>query len=149
MVADRVGWRPPAGCIGRQPVRLAASQKLPDRLPERLAENVPQRDVDSADRRNGQSAPGERRHGVALSRRRLVPHAVIEHFPGAGDVAGVAPDQQRADLVIEEVNQRCIGARASGGILAFAPADKPVIGLDPHDRSVERGQPAEIAAVLP
>ena len=86
---------------------------------------------------------------MARLRRRLVPYAVVEHFPCAGDVAGIAPDQQRADLVIEKVNQRGIGACATGGILAFAPADKPVIGLDPHDRSVERGQPAEIAAVLP
>ena len=38
---------------------------------------------------------------------------------------------------------------AARRILALAPADQPVIGLDPEDRGVECRQPTEIAAMLP
>ena len=41
-----------------------------------------------------------------------------------------------------------IFAGASGGILAFAPADDAGIGLDPHDRGVESPDLAEVALVL-
>jgi hypothetical protein len=50
--------------------------------------------------------------------------------------------------VVEHVDQRGIGAGAAGGVLALAPADETVVGLDAQDRRVEGGELAEIALVL-
>ena len=44
--------------VGPHPLAIASAQQAPDRLPGGLAENVPQRDVDAADRvRDGAAAP--------------------------------------------------------------------------------------------
>ena len=115
---------------------------------ERFAENVPQRDVDRADCRDGQAAPRNLGHGVTRNRRHLVAHAVVEHLPYAGDIGRVTADELRRHLVVQHVDQRAIGACTAGGILPLSPANDPVIGLDTQDRSVEGRHLAEIAAML-
>ena len=60
----------------------------------------------------------------------------------------MAADQLRADLVVQEMHEGSIFARAAGGVLAFAPADQPVVSLDAQDGGIECGQAAEIASVL-
>jgi hypothetical protein len=85
---------------------------------------------------------------MARGGRGLVPHAVIEHLPYGGDVAGIAADQPRRDLVVDQVNQRGISAGAAGGVLALAPTDDTIVCLDAQDRRVEGRQPAEVAFVL-
>ena len=95
------------------------------------------------------AAPRHLRHGVAGAAR-----------PGRGARrcrasprwrrcrAGSRPISCGADLVVEHVDERAIGAGAAGGVLAFAPADEPVVGLDAQDRGIEGRHLAEIAAVL-
>src|SRR5690606_18297029 len=87
-------------------------------------------------------------HGVACLRGRLVAAVVVEHLPDDGDVGRIATDQLRPDLVVEHMDQRAVAAGAAGSILAFAPTDQAIIGLDAQDRRVERGDLAEITAVL-
>ena len=149
LLADGVGGGPAAGGIGLHAVELAAAEQPPDRHAERLAENIPERDVDGADGGDAHAAPRQLRHGVAGARGAVVAHAVVEHLPDDADVGRVAADQLRADLVVQHVDQRAIAAGAAGGVLAFAPADQPVIGLDAQDGGVEGRHLAEIAAVLP
>ena len=59
-----------------------------------------------------------------------------------------AADQLRPDLVVEHMDQRAVVAGAAGRVLALAPADQAVIGLDAQDGGVERAHLAEVAAVL-
>ena len=148
LVADLVGGRPAARGIGRHAVELAAAEQLPDRLAEMLAQNVPQRDVDRADGGDRHAAARDLRHGMALARGETGARAVVEHLPDRADVAGMAADQQRPDLVVEHVDQRAIVAGTAGGVLALAPADQSVIGLDAQDGRVEGAHLPEIAAVL-
>ena len=78
----------------------------------------------------------------------VVAHAVVEHFPDDTDIGRIEADQLRANLVVQHVDEGAIAAGAAGGVLAFAPADQPVVGLDAQDGGVERRHLTEVAAVL-
>jgi hypothetical protein len=88
LLADAVGRRPAARGIGGQPVGLAAAEQAPDGLAERLAEDVPERDVDRADGGDRDAAARQFGHGVAGGGGLLVAHAVVEHLPDLRDVGG-------------------------------------------------------------
>ena len=72
----------------------------------------------------------------------------LELLSGDADVGRIAADELRADLVVEHMDERAIAAGAAGGVLAFAPADQAVIGLDAHNGGVERRHLTEVAAML-
>src|SRR5690606_6195806 len=86
---------------------------------------------------------------MTLGRSGLIPHAVVKHLPYLDDVGGIATNQSGRDLVVQQVDQRRIGAGAAGRILTLAPADQPVVCLDAQDRGVECLELTEIAAMLP
>ena len=131
---------------------MASSLRPPSRRqtgsPTDFAENVPQRNVDRADRGDRHAAPRDLRHGMAGRRCGGGARAVVQHFPDRADVARIAADQLRPDLVVQHMHQRAIGAGAAGGVLAFAPADDAVVGLDAQDRRIERPHLTEVAPVL-
>ncbi len=105
-------------------------------------------EANGADGGGGEATPGKLRHGVAGTGRAVVPHAIVEHLPDDAEIGRVAADQLRADLVVQQMHQRAIAAGTAGGVLALAPADKPVIGVDAQDGGIEGGDLAEIATVL-
>ena len=57
LFADACGVRPAARRVGRHALGAATAEQLPDRHAERLAEQVPQRDVDARQRRDRHAAP--------------------------------------------------------------------------------------------
>src|SRR5579871_3067190 len=79
----------------------------------------------------------------------MVPGAVVELAPERRNIARVSTDQRRSNLTINQFNQGGIVARASGGILRLAPADKAAGRLDPQDCGIKPVDLAKIAAVLP
>ncbi len=74
---------------------------------------------------------------MAAGRRLFLAHAVVEHFPDHGDVRRIEADELGADLVVEHVDEGGVVSGTAGGILALAPTDKPVIGLDAQNGGVE------------
>src|SRR6185312_5205760 len=115
---------------------------------QRLSQNIPQGDVDGADGGDAEATSCQLRHGVAGAAGGVMAHAVIQHFPDDADISRVAADQLWPDFVVEQMDQRAIAAGAAGGVLALAPADQPVVGLDAQDGGIEGRDLAEIAAVL-
>ena len=112
LIADLVGACPAARGIGRHRVRLAAAEQPPHRLAERFAKNVPQRDVDGADRGDRHAAPRDLRHGMAGGSgggRHAMPLYCMSQI--GADVARIAADQLRPDLVVQHVDQRAVGCR--------------------------------------
>src|SRR5262245_57699031 len=95
-----------------QAVARLAAQQLPDRLPERLAKDVPQGDLDSADR-------GVQDRAAAPAR------PTVHRLPVHLDVAGVAADQ--VPLVL-------LYCRSDRGLLAgngaLAQTGDALIGID-------------------
>ena len=148
LFTDLIDPRPSTRGIGLHPVSLAAAQQLPDRFTVRLAKNVPQRDVDRADRGNCQPAPRHLRHGVAGRRCLLRANAIVEIFPDEGDVGRIPANDPRPEILVEQANQGGVVASASGRILALAPTNQTVIRFDAEDRGVECPQRAEIACML-
>ena len=94
---------------------MGAADQLVDRPAAGLADDVPERDVDAAQRR--------RRHALAA----VVLDAVVEVFPDHLDVERVAADDARAELRLD------VGLGDRRRAVALAPADDAVGGLDLDD----------------
>src|SRR5262245_16771747 len=101
-----------AGRVGMDLGAEGATDQLVDRLAARLADDVPQRDVDAADGRN--------RHAF----RAVVLDPVVEVFPDHFRVERIAAEHARRELRIDE------GLRDRGGTVALAPAGDAVGGFD-------------------
>src|SRR5262249_15025355 len=71
--------------------------------------------------------------------------AVVERLPDGGDVARIAADQERRDLLADQRDQRRIVAEVADGDLRLAEAGEPVARLDLDEARVERVVPAEVA----
>src|SRR5262249_33148565 len=134
--------------VGRHPVGLPAAEKAPNRLSKGFTKNIPECDVDCADRRDRNSPAPQFWHGVTRGGSPLMPDAIVEHFPDLDDVRGITTYQTWRNLVVQHVAQRRICPCAAGRVLAFAPTYESVIRLDPQDRRVEGRQLPEIAAML-
>ena len=80
--------------------------------------------------------------------RSLGADAIVLQFPDRRDVARIAANQHRPDLVVQHVHESAVISGAARGVLAFTPADDAVLGGDAHDRGIEGAHLAEIAAVL-
>src|SRR5690606_6657616 len=148
LFADARSVRPAAGGVGRQAVSLPAANEPPDWLAERFAQNVPQRDVDSADRRHAHAAARDMRRGLARPCRQFMARAVVEHFPDGGDVGRIAANELRPDLVVEHMDKGAIAAGAASSVLGLAPADKAIIRLNPQNCGVKGRYLPKIAAML-
>ena len=100
--------------VDRDLVPGPAAQQLEHRLAEVLAGQVPQGDVDRADREQGRAlAP--------------VGQGAAEHLvPEPGPVERVGPDQQPAQVLLDD------DAGGPGVVLAPARADQPAVGFDLH-----------------
>ena len=105
--------------VGAQMVAHLAAEQAPHRHAERLAENVPQRDLDAADRRHAFDAEA--------------PEAVPRHdLVALLDVAGILPDQQRL-----EIFERADDGAGLPFERRLAPAEQAgLVGLDPHEHPV-------------
>ena len=108
------------GGVGLHATAKGATQQLVDRLPVELAHDVPERDVDRADR-------GDHRSLAAVVARHVV-HAVPQHL----GVERIAADHQRPQRVLDH----------RGGDLGrleplrecLAPPDQPIVGDDLEQR---------------
>ena len=96
-----------------------AAEQPPDRNSERLAEDVPQGDLDAADRRHADDAHP--------------PEAVLgQHLLALLDVARVLPDEERGEIV----NRTDDGPRLPLE-RRLAPADKAgLVRLDPDEHPI-------------
>ena len=106
-----------AGVVGADAVPAEAAEKLVDRLPRRLAEQVPERDV------HGRPTP---RLGACAGKsdiRSEVP-------PNALDGAGVAPEQLRRRGLVQ------IGLDRAGPEKGLAEARQPLVGMHPHPEHI-------------
>ena len=148
LAADAGRVRPAARGIGRHALGLAPAQQPPDRRAQRLAQQVPQRHVDAADRRHRDAAPAQDGEHMGVAQRVVIAHAVVEHFPQAVDVARVFANKNRRELVVDQRGQAVVVARAADLLLGLAIADQAAGGLDAHDGGVEGTDAPEVAQVL-
>src|SRR5439155_27099702 len=94
-LADLVGPGSAARGIGRHFVRAPAAEQPPHRDAERLAEDVPQRAIDAADRRARDAAPPEHREDAPLAQGIMGAAAVVERLPQPSDVARIFAHEER------------------------------------------------------
>src|SRR5690606_5172914 len=104
-----------AGRVGLHLVPECAAYQLVHGLTARLADDVPQGDVDAADGRDGHPA------GTVI----LDP--VVQVFPDHFDVEGIPADDARSELRINE------SARYVRWTVAFTPSHHAVLRLDLDD----------------
>jgi hypothetical protein len=105
--------REPAVAVQHQAVVEAAAEQLVDRQPERLAANIPQRNVDAADQRRNEAV---RAQGVE-ARVQLVPEVL--------DPRRVLADEQRTESARRGGDQGAVGPARD-----LAESPNPRVGVD-------------------
>ena len=105
---------------------LDRAEQLADRLAERLPLDVPERDVDAADRVDRDSAAADE------------DDAAIHLVPEPLDVERILTDQQPAEAVRDRVRARSADERRDGlgRRVDFADAGDPLVGVDQDDEIV-------------
>src|ERR1043166_3944713 len=136
-VADLVRSGPAARRVGRHFLGAAPAQEPPYRYAEGLAENVPQRAIDAADRRYRDATTTEHREDAAFPQRVVGARAGVEHLPQPRDVARVFAFQQRREFVVDHAGQRLVLPHAANLRLRFAPARQAAFGVDAYQGPVE------------
>ena len=121
------------GRVGHQHRRVRAHAIAPDlpeelahRLAERLAADVPERDVDAADRVDPDPAAAD------------VDQAAVHRVPRAFDVERVAPDERRAEAVGDGVGAVLADESGDdvGGGVDLADPDDALVGVHEDDEVV-------------
>ncbi len=106
------------------------AEQLGERLSRALAREVPERDVEAADREDGDAVAAE-------EMQRLLELMVETH-----DVAGIAAERHRRHHAVERGLDRGLTVVGEG----IAPAHEPVRSLDPHQQCLEPGPGAAAPA---
>ena len=114
------------GRVGADPVVLDGAEQLADRLAERLPLDVPERDVDAADRVDRDPAAADE------------DHAAIHLVPEPLDVERVLADQQLAQALRDRVRAGRVHERRDGlgRRVDLADAGDPLVGVDQDDEIV-------------
>ena len=107
----------------------AAAEQPPHRLAQRLAEQVPQRDVDAGDGRQRDAAAAHGGKRPALAGHVVGAGAVVERLPQGGDVAGIAADEERGQLGMDERHDGGVVAEVTDADLGFTQTRQPGIGV--------------------
>ena len=112
--------------VGAHPVAVRRAEQLVDRLAERLALDVPERDVEAADRVDRDPAPAE------------VDEAAVHLLPEPLDVERVLADQDVAQAHGNRVGARRLDERLDelGRRVDLADARDALVGVDPDDEVV-------------
>jgi hypothetical protein len=114
-----------AGRIGGHAVAKRAAEQRMDGLAERLSPQIPQRDVDRADRLDISALPAEiAREGVKL-------------LPGFHRLVGAGVDKERRKHIIDARRDRAWRPV----LTALAPAGQTIVGLDLDLQTVALGKP--------
>src|SRR6185503_13059372 len=145
LLADAPDLRPAAGGIGGDAIAVAAAQQLPYRHPERAAEDVPERDIHAGDGRQRDAAAADGGEGPAFAHGVVGPAAVVEKLPGAGDVQGIAADQQRGELLPDQRHDGAVVSQVADRRLGLAQSRDARIRLDLDEAHVEGIVAAEVA----
>ena len=104
--------------IGRNPFPACPAEQTVKRHALRLADQVPQRDVDAGEREADRSVPP---HGVKLALQ-------IRH--DRRHVGNLSPDAQRRDHARESFARQRRRCKAEG----LAPSDQSCVGVDPDEQ---------------
>ena len=121
------------GRVRHQPRRVGAdalvadgAEQLADRLARRLALEVPERDVEAADRVDRDAAPAD------------VVDAAVHLVPEPLDVVRVLAEQELAQAVRDRVRARGVDERGDGlgRRVDLADAGEPLVGVDQDDEVV-------------
>src|SRR5204862_2468229 len=147
-VADLVRPGPAARGIGRHLLGAPPAQQPPDRDAERLAEDVPQRAIDAADRGHRNAAAPEHRKDATLAQRVMGSRTGVERLPQPGDVARVLTPEERREFLLDQAGKRLVLRHAADLRLGLAPPRQAAFGVDAYQGAVERQRPPEIAGVL-
>ena len=147
--SDPSGVRPAAAGVQRHVGSARPAPQFDDRRAERLAEQIPQRHVDAAHRRDVEPASAEHRKRASPAERVVPARAVVHLLPELRDPTSVLADELRAELVGDQRHERRAAAGAADRRLRLAPADEPTLDLDPHEGHVEAGDATEVGHVLP
>src|SRR6185369_5423326 len=103
--------------------------------------------VDAADRGERDAPPADGREGSPLARRVVCTRAVVAELPDRRDVARVAADQGRRQLLADQGDDGRVVAEVPDGGLGLAEPDEAGVRLDLDEAHVERVVPAEVADV--
>src|SRR6185295_19647903 len=136
----------PAGIRGNA-LAIPAAEQPPHGHTQRLAEQVPEGDVDAADRGERDAPPADGREGPPLARGVVRARAVVAELPDRGDVAWIAADQRRRELLADQRDDGRVVAEVADGGLGLAESDEAGVRLDLDEAHVERIVPAEVAHV--
>ena len=112
--------------VGAHPVAVRRAEQLEDRLAERLALDVPEGDVEAADRVDRDPAPAE------------VDEAAVHLVPQPLDVQRVLADQHVAQAHRDRVRARRLHERLHelGRRVDLADPGDALVGVDPDDEIV-------------
>src|SRR6185369_17808381 len=105
--------------------------------------------VDAADRGERDTPTADGREGPPLARRVMRARAVVAELPDRGDVARVAADQGRRELLADQGDDGRVVAEVADGGLGLAEPDEPDVRLDLDEAHVERIILPEVAHVRP
>ena len=112
----------PRVAVDADAVAHPAAQQLVDRKPQGLARQIPQRDLDRAER-------GDILAGLRSG-----------EYPGGAQPLEDGVDVQRVLADQREAESRDDGGPAADGIHAFAVADQSLVGVDPHVKRANEGR---------
>src|SRR5262249_55862187 len=147
LLANSAHRRPATRRVGRDAIAATTAEETPERLAERLAQEVPERDVHAAQGAHRDPAPPDRGERPALAERVMRARSAIEQLPDPGDVAGVAPHEARRDLLADQRDQRSVVAEVADRRFGLAKTSLSGVGLDLDETGIERIVPAEVADV--
>ena len=146
--SDSSGVRPAATRIQRHVGSARPTPQVDDGRAERLAEQIPQRHVDAADRRDVEPASSERWKRAPPAERVVPSGAVVHLLPELRDPTSVLADELRSELVGDQRHERRAATGAADRRLRLTPADEPTRDVDAYERHVEAGDATEVGHVL-
>src|SRR5262245_47231279 len=148
LVADPRLVGPASGRVRGHARGAPAAEQTPDRRAQRLAEDVPERQVDAGDGGDREPAPSELRQHVTAVEGITLTRRVVQDLPQPADVARILTDEERGEVTVDDGGQTVGRGRAADAGLRLAPAHEPGVRVDLDDHGVERRDRAEVARVL-
>src|SRR6185295_20001772 len=90
---------PATAAVAFHSVATRAADEFEYRTAFRFAGNVPQREIDAADRSDVDAVPAEYRHGPAETLGKFGARSVHHPIPQTGNIPRVLADEQRSEFV--------------------------------------------------
>src|SRR6185503_6874480 len=123
--------------VGGDAVAILAAQQPPHGHAERLAGDVPEGDVDAADRRHRDAATSHGREETAFAGAVVGAGAAVEGVPDGGDIGRVTSDDGGPEVATDEGDHPRVVAEIADADLRFAEPRETGVGVDLDQAGIE------------